>query len=167
MSGPLERYARQQEVVARIGRLALEGLALRALFEEATQCVCDVLAADEAVLVPAPFQPGGDAITAPITGREDHGVLAVRRAGWEPAPDERMFLEAVANTLAAAIERAEAEAEMRRRALHDPLTGLPNRTLVLDRLAHALAAHGRRPGARARPVRARGGRARAGGSAAR
>ena len=52
----------------------------------------------------------------------------------------------MANTLAAAIERAEAEAEMRRRALHDPLTGLPNRTLVLDRLAHALAARGRRPG---------------------
>ncbi|MDQ3741965.1 MAG: EAL domain-containing protein, partial [Actinomycetota bacterium] len=71
----------------------------------------------------------------------------VRRGeGWEPAPDERTFLEAMANTLAAAVERAEAEAEMRRRALHDPLTGLPNRTLVLDRLAHALAARPRRRG---------------------
>ena len=142
----LARHARQQEEVARLGRLALEGMALPALFEEASRCVGEVLDAEEAVLVPAPFEPAADAISVPVTGARDHGVLAVRRAGWEPAPDERMFLEAVANTLAAAIERAEAEAEMRRRALHDPLTGLPNRTLVLDRMAHALAARGRRPG---------------------
>ncbi|HEX8206342.1 MAG TPA: diguanylate cyclase, partial [Solirubrobacteraceae bacterium] len=142
----LARVARQQEEIARIGRLALEGLALPALFEQASRCVADVLDADEAVLVPAPFEPAPGALSVRITGRRDHGVLAVHRSGWEPAPDERMFLEAVANTLAAAIERAEAESEMRRRALHDPLTGLPNRTLVLDRLGHALAARGRRPG---------------------
>jgi diguanylate cyclase (GGDEF)-like protein len=132
--------------VARIGRLALEGLALPALFEEATRCVRELLHADDAVIVPLPFEPAPGSVPVRVAGREEHGALAVRRGeGWEPAADERTFLEAIANTLAAAIERAEAEAEMRRRALHDPLTGLPNRTLVLDRLAHALASRGRRP----------------------
>ena len=142
----LTRVARQQEEVARLGRLALEGLPLPALFEQASRCAAEVLGAEEVVVVPAPFEPAPDALAVPVAGRADHGSLAVRRTGWEPAPDERMFLEALANTLAAAIERAEAEAEMRRRALHDPLTGLPNRTLVLDRLGHALAARARRRG---------------------
>ena len=40
--------------------------------------------------------------------------------------------------IAAAIERSGTELEMRHQALHDPLTGLPNRNLFTDRLAHAL-----------------------------
>jgi diguanylate cyclase (GGDEF)-like protein/PAS domain S-box-containing protein len=143
----LGRYARQQEEIARLGRLALEGMALPALFEAAAECVAAVLGAEAAELVPAPFEPSPASFSVRVAGRADHGALAVRGGeDWEPAPDERTFLEAVANTLAAAVERAEAESEMRRRALHDPLTGLPNRTLVLDRLAHALAARGRREG---------------------
>ena len=46
--------------------------------------------------------------------------------------------------LADAIERRRAEEEMRRQALHDPLTGLPNRTLFMDRLALALNRAARR-----------------------
>ncbi|HWS47251.1 MAG TPA: diguanylate cyclase [Acidimicrobiia bacterium] len=37
-----------------------------------------------------------------------------------------------------------ARAELERRALHDPLTDLPNRALLWDRLAHSLAASARR-----------------------
>lgn len=36
-------------------------------------------------------------------------------------------------------ERKRAEAELRRQAFHDPLTGLPNRTLLADRLTQVLA----------------------------
>ena len=40
-------------------------------------------------------------------------------------------------------ERRRSEDELLRRALHDPLTGLPNRVLFLDRLTQALARSGR------------------------
>jgi diguanylate cyclase (GGDEF)-like protein/PAS domain S-box-containing protein len=48
------------------------------------------------------------------------------------------FLQSVAHMLAAAIGRGRWEARMRHDALHDALTGLPNRTLLLDRLGQAL-----------------------------
>ena len=66
-------------------------------------------------------------------------MRVLRPAGGAPfAPDEIAFLEATANVLADAIERRRAEEEMHRQGLHDPLTGLPNRTLFMDRLALAL-----------------------------
>ena len=53
--------------------------------------------------------------------------------------DEISFVQAVANVISAAIERSGAEEEMRHQGLHDPLTGLPNRVLFVDRLDQALA----------------------------
>jgi diguanylate cyclase (GGDEF)-like protein/PAS domain S-box-containing protein len=49
------------------------------------------------------------------------------------------FVQALANVLADALQRRSAEDDIRHQALHDPLTGLPNRVLFLDRLEHALA----------------------------
>ncbi len=43
-------------------------------------------------------------------------------------------------------ERHELEERLRHQALHDQLTGLPNRELFLDRLTHALTRSDRRPG---------------------
>ena len=57
--------------------------------------------------------------------------------------DEKNFLQAIAHVLAAAIGRQRTEDEIHHQALHDPLTGLPNRLLFNDRLGHALARSGR------------------------
>ena len=58
--------------------------------------------------------------------------------------DEVAFLAAVATLIIIAVERDREEQMTRHAALHDPLTGLPNRTLALDRLDHALPAAARR-----------------------
>ena len=57
----------------------------------------------------------------------------------ELADDQMSFVRAVANTLATALARRRDEEHMRHEAVHDPLTGLANRTLLRDRLEHALA----------------------------
>ena len=61
------------------------------------------------------------------------------------APDDLSFLQSVSNILAAAIERQRSEEEVRRRSLEDPLTGLANRALLLERLTQALL-RGKRDG---------------------
>jgi diguanylate cyclase (GGDEF)-like protein len=54
------------------------------------------------------------------------------------------FMQAIANVIGNAIERREEEERTRYEALHDPLTGLPNRNLFLDRLGRSLAQAERR-----------------------
>jgi diguanylate cyclase (GGDEF)-like protein/PAS domain S-box-containing protein len=77
-----------------------------------------------------------------------YGVLAAHsRTPRSFRPDEVDFLQAIANVLAEAHARAEAEARMRHQALHDPLSGLPNRTLLLERFAQWLARSEREDGA--------------------
>ena len=52
--------------------------------------------------------------------------------------DDLHFLSAIANVLAEAVRREEADAEFRRNAMHDAVTGLPNRQLLDDRLEQSL-----------------------------
>jgi diguanylate cyclase (GGDEF)-like protein/PAS domain S-box-containing protein len=83
----------------------------------------------------------GSGMSVRLRARGDvWGLLAIysltRRAF---VPDQAEFLAAVANVVSGAVERHLVEEEIRHRVLHDPLTGLPNRTLALDRLASALA----------------------------
>ena len=69
--------------------------------------------------------------------RSPFGVLGAHSASPRTfRKDEVDFLQAIANVLAEAIVRQSAEDRVRHQALHDPLTGLPNRSLLLDRLEH-------------------------------
>jgi diguanylate cyclase (GGDEF)-like protein len=79
-------------------------------------------------------------MTVVINARErPFGVLSAHTSEHRQfATDDVNFLTAVANLLSAAVDRHGEEETSRHAALHDPLTGLPNRTLALDRLAQAL-----------------------------
>jgi diguanylate cyclase (GGDEF)-like protein/PAS domain S-box-containing protein len=73
-----------------------------------------------------------------IVGRE---VVAVLRFFGRGQPDERLVITVWdgANQLGRVVERARSRDELSHQALHDSLTGLPNRTLLMDRLGRALA----------------------------
>jgi diguanylate cyclase (GGDEF)-like protein len=151
----LERHVAQQAAVARLGERALEGMEIGELMEEITRAVRFVLgvpvaAVDEvpedracklaAAREPPAVESTPDGLSVPVTTRS-RPYFAVRVSTDEPrdfASDEIDFLAATANVLADALERARAEDDMRHHALHDPLTGLPNRTLFADRLGVAL-----------------------------
>lgn len=77
------------------------------------------------------------------------GTLVLRgRAGIAGFDErERELLAYIAEQLAAAIERRHMQARLQYLALHDPLTGLPNRALFFDHLQTALA-RARRNGSR-------------------
>jgi diguanylate cyclase (GGDEF)-like protein len=76
---------------------------------------------------------------------DPYGVLGVAsRLPNRFSEEDVLFIQAIANILANAIERRVAEQLTRHEALHDPLTGLANRNLFLDRLEHALSAAERR-----------------------
>ena len=77
-------------------------------------------------------------------GSGDQLLVAFER---ELTDEESHLLHAVADVLATALARLRGEERMRHDAVHDPLTGLANRTLLRDRLEQALARSRRKGGA--------------------
>jgi diguanylate cyclase (GGDEF)-like protein/PAS domain S-box-containing protein len=95
---------------------------------------------------PAPRAHGfASSLSVAIHGRyRPFGILYVlAREPRRFSEDEVAFLTGIASLVTVAVARHLDEQATRHAALHDPLTGLPNRTLALDRLGHALA-HRRR-----------------------
>ena len=93
----------------------------------------------------APSQPlvacgARSGLSVTIEGRRGpFGVLGLH--SLHPREYSRIdvdFVQALANVLGDALERQLTEDDIRHRALHDPLTGLPNRMLFMDRLGQAI-----------------------------
>jgi diguanylate cyclase (GGDEF)-like protein/PAS domain S-box-containing protein len=87
-------------------------------------------------------------VLCPVDGREGPigYLVALDDEPRDYAEADVAFLQSIANVLASAIERHRVSDEMQRRALHDELTGLPNRALLIDRLGRAVRRLDRRGG---------------------
>ena len=129
--------------IAALGERALGGADAQSLAAEAVQLIAsslpihgaDVRLSSGAVLASTGTTPdpglrisigtGGDALHLALDG--------------ELVDEELWLVRALANTLAVALQRLRGEERARHDAMHDPLTGLANRTLLADRLRHAVA----------------------------
>ncbi|MEY2516767.1 MAG: hypothetical protein QOJ89_4125, partial [bacterium] len=141
----LARQLRQQTAVAQLGRQALEGEDLRGLVDLAAGALTDVLERQVAVTILA-AQDGrrldvgscDELGTRMEIGFEGTSFGEVCVAAPPLQDDELPFLQATAHILADVIRRTRSDEDTRHRALHDALTGLPNRALFVDRLEVAL-----------------------------
>ena len=152
----------QQAVVASLGRTALGEASLQPLIDHASRMITEALAAPCRIIVMDADHrtrelsaPGDCERQSEVAASQTVGVVYPigdpRRplAQIEVSPtralcsDDEHFLEAIASILTSSIVRQRAEDLIRHQALHDPLTGLPNRALLHDRLEHALARAGR------------------------
>jgi diguanylate cyclase (GGDEF)-like protein/PAS domain S-box-containing protein len=153
ISGPLllaigrdvsERRAadRRLRAVAAMGERALAGADPADLASEAVELMrvtLPIAGAEVRLAAGDVLASDGQSTDAPLrlsVGADDELVAWLER---DLGDEEMSFLRAIANTLATALARLRSEERMRHEALHDPLTGLANRTLLRDRLEHALA----------------------------
>jgi diguanylate cyclase (GGDEF)-like protein/PAS domain S-box-containing protein len=125
--------------LAQIGERALGGANARELAADAVRLIrttlpiggAHVVLADGTALASEGLST--PAIRLPIAAGDELFVVPDR----ELTDEELGIVRAMANTLAAAFTRLREEERMRHEAVHDPLTGLANRTLLRDRLEHA------------------------------
>jgi diguanylate cyclase (GGDEF)-like protein len=124
-----------QELVARVA--GVFGGARVALFERTIAGELRLRAAAEPEDEPASTDA---VISVEVPGRDSAwGSLEVTHPfGAVSGEEELDFLRSIATVLAAAIDRSRKEEETRYQALHDPLTRLPNRALLMSLLSHAL-----------------------------
>jgi diguanylate cyclase (GGDEF)-like protein/PAS domain S-box-containing protein len=82
-----------------------------------------------------------------VADGHDASLVVVLPAARAVTEDEQAFLESCAAAGTTALRRGWLYAQMEHQALHDPVTGLPNRRLLDERLAHEVA-RSRRSGGR-------------------
>jgi diguanylate cyclase (GGDEF)-like protein/PAS domain S-box-containing protein len=144
-----ERHAAEarQRAAAGLAERALAGADATSLAGEAVRMLCSQLPVTGAEVRLA----GGSALASTGITREPDLVLSIGLGNElvitperDLADDELSVVQAVAHTLTTALARLHGEEQVRHDAVHDPLTGLANRTLLGDRLRHALAKSERR-----------------------
>jgi diguanylate cyclase (GGDEF)-like protein len=137
---------RRQHAAAGLAERALAGADATSLAAEAVEMLCTRLPIVGAEVRLA----GGSALAGKGAMAEPGLVLSIGLGNEllisperELADDELSVVRAVAHTLTTALARLHGEERIRHEAVHDPLTGLANRTLLQDRLEHALSKSGR------------------------
>ncbi len=140
------RRSRQSAAVAALGAYALRGADLGELCAQAVSALRDTLRLERveirrrvpsAILASWGSSEAAAALTVPIRTGDD--IIATIELTAALDDVDQAFVRAIANVLGMAASRLRTEERMRHEALHDPLTGLANRTLLRDRLGHALA----------------------------
>jgi diguanylate cyclase (GGDEF)-like protein/PAS domain S-box-containing protein len=74
------------------------------------------------------------------------GVIGAHDRPEPPDDDQRAVLELLASVVGVTLARDRTHRRLARKSLEDPLTGLPNRALFVERLDQAIARLGRRTG---------------------
>lgn len=106
--------------------------------------LCEAVAADDETkpLTLATGETAGEWLGMPLrSGGRVMGALAVRHStpGVHYSEKDKELLQYVCAQIATAAERKQAAMRLQHLALHDALTGLPNRELLYDRLDNALS----------------------------
>jgi diguanylate cyclase (GGDEF)-like protein/PAS domain S-box-containing protein len=122
---PAERLRNAAWVVANQAPIVIEDLSTETRFAAPTGLVD----AGVAAVITVPVE---------VDGRPWGAVAVHSRVPCSFGADDISFVQSVAHVLAGTAARHEAFTRLRHQALHDPLTGLPNRLLLEDRLADAL-----------------------------
>jgi len=113
------------------------------LMAEGVDCVLLDLSLPDASRLEAPMQLRAAAPDVPIvilSGLQDEllAIKAVQEGAQDYLVKGRVDGAAIGRSIRYAAERKSLEMQMAHKAMHDALTGLPNRTLFHDRLKHAV-----------------------------
>jgi diguanylate cyclase (GGDEF)-like protein len=120
----------------------------RALQEQAFACVVLALSGQDAAntLDAVLSSVAGEPVVVVADDEDPQAALrAIREGAQDYVLDRATDTDALPRAIRHAIARKQTETRLARQALHDPLTGLPNRELMLDRLDLAVARSRRRP----------------------
>ncbi|RKS69358.1 diguanylate cyclase (GGDEF)-like protein [Motilibacter peucedani] len=133
-----DRLLGRQAAVVALGRSALVNDADAPVETEAAGVLREHLGAESVALRRyAGDEPAADGVPGSRARRSGLHLQIDRETPLDDG--EREFVDSVLQVVSASLDREAAEEELRRSALHDHLTGLPNRTLLQDRLERGLA----------------------------
>jgi len=139
--GALSAHLRYEEKVSHFGAFALTEHEREPLIRAAIEAIREGLP-DARVSYAASLQAvAADTILMPVgaAARSQGALTLAPAAAGEITPEAARFAQSIAHTLSAALQRVEAETQLRAVAEHDALTHLPNRSLLADRFAQHLA----------------------------